>query len=134
MADMEPAPLTGSSEPEDGPDRTSRGERLTPARASGGEVSTHPTAPAPEGGPAAPAKEKAEPREKAEPKEKESKENREPKEAAPVAPEAPDSEVQPLPISIARLVPKLKKSARLFEEGKKHIPNSSSSLIRVALV
>src|SRR5580700_4676854 len=41
-------------------------------------------------------------------------------------------EVQPLPIPIARLVPKLRKSARLFEEGKKHIPNSSSSLIRVA--
>jgi glutamate-1-semialdehyde 2,1-aminomutase len=29
-------------------------------------------------------------------------------------------------------VPKLRKSARLFEEGKKYIPNSSSSLIRVA--
>jgi len=38
----------------------------------------------------------------------------------------------PLPIPIARLVPKLKKSAKLFEEGKKHIPNSTSSLIRVA--
>jgi glutamate-1-semialdehyde 2,1-aminomutase len=47
----------------------------------------------------------------------------------------PPEEVEapaPLPIPIARLVPKLKKSARLFEEGKKHIPNSSSSLIRVA--
>ncbi|MCI4355096.1 MAG: aminotransferase class III-fold pyridoxal phosphate-dependent enzyme, partial [Thermoplasmata archaeon] len=43
-------------------------------------------------------------------------------------PEAP----QPLPIPIARLVPKLKKSAKLFEEGKKYIPNSTSSLIRVA--
>ncbi len=39
---------------------------------------------------------------------------------------------QPLPIPIARLVPKLKKSAKLFEEGKKIIPNSTSSLIRVA--
>jgi glutamate-1-semialdehyde 2,1-aminomutase len=38
----------------------------------------------------------------------------------------------PMPIPIARLVPKLKKSARLFEEGKKLIPNSTSSLIRVA--
>jgi glutamate-1-semialdehyde 2,1-aminomutase len=38
----------------------------------------------------------------------------------------------PLPVPIARLVPKLKKSQRLFEEGKKLIPNSSSSLIRVA--
>ncbi|HTS33660.1 MAG TPA: aspartate aminotransferase family protein [Thermoplasmata archaeon] len=133
---MEPASLTGSGEPEDGPDRTSRGERLAPARASGGEVEPHPPAPAPETPPAAPPKEKekerAEPKEKAEPREKESKESREPKESAPVAPEAPDTEAQPLPIPIARLVPKLKKSARLFAEGKKHIPNSSSSLIRVA--
>ncbi len=132
MAETKPAPLTGSSEPEDGPDRTSRGDRLTPAHASGGEVDTHPPTPAPDIPPTTPAKEKAEPREKAEPKEKESKESREPKEAAPVAPEPPETETQPLPISIARLVPKLKKSARLFAEGKKHIPNSSSSLIRVA--
>ncbi len=54
-----------------------------------------------------------------------------PKEVAPVAP-PPEVESQPLPIPIARLVPKLKKSAKLFEEGKKRIPNSSSSLIRVA--
>jgi glutamate-1-semialdehyde 2,1-aminomutase len=54
-----------------------------------------------------------------------------PKEVAPVAP-PPEPEAQPLPIPIARLVPKLKKSAKLFEEGKKRIPNSSSSLIRVA--
>jgi glutamate-1-semialdehyde 2,1-aminomutase len=44
----------------------------------------------------------------------------------------PATEVEPLPIPIARLVPKLKKSAKLFEEGKKLIPNSTSSLIRVA--
>jgi glutamate-1-semialdehyde 2,1-aminomutase len=49
---------------------------------------------------------------------------------APATEEA--EEVQPLPIPIARLVPKLRKSARLFEEGKKYIPNSTSSLIRVA--
>lgn len=46
----------------------------------------------------------------------------------PPEPEAPP----PLPIPIARLVPKLKKSAKLFEEGKRYIPNSTSSLIRVA--
>jgi glutamate-1-semialdehyde 2,1-aminomutase len=47
--------------------------------------------------------------------------------------ETEDAEAAPpLPIPIARLVPKLKKSARLFEEGKKLIPNSTSSLIRVA--
>jgi glutamate-1-semialdehyde 2,1-aminomutase len=48
---------------------------------------------------------------------------------------APVEEVEPpqeLPIPIARLVPKFRKSQRLFEEGKKYIPNSTSSLIRVA--
>ncbi len=57
-----------------------------------------------------------------------------PPEAVPAAPVAPptEPEEQPLPIPIARLVPKLKKSAKLFQEGKKRIPNSSSSLIRVA--
>ncbi|MGI0128778.1 MAG: aminotransferase class III-fold pyridoxal phosphate-dependent enzyme, partial [Thermoplasmata archaeon] len=45
---------------------------------------------------------------------------------------AAGAEVESLPIPIARLVPKLKKSAKLFEEGKKFIPNASSSLIRVA--
>src|ERR1700681_2621231 len=48
--------------------------------------------------------------------------------AASAKPEAPlldkdGEEIQPLPIPIARLVPKLKKSAKLFEEGKKYIPN-----------
>ncbi|HZY69878.1 MAG TPA: glutamate-1-semialdehyde 2,1-aminomutase [Thermoplasmata archaeon] len=43
-----------------------------------------------------------------------------------------EGEAAPLPLPIARLVPKLKKSAKLFEEGKKFIPNSTSSLIRVA--
>ncbi len=38
----------------------------------------------------------------------------------------------PVPIPIARLIPKLKKSAKLFAEGKRLIPNASSSLIRVA--
>ncbi len=47
-----------------------------------------------------------------------------PKEAVP--------EAEPIPIPIARLIPKLKKSAKLFEEGKKRVPNASSSLIRVA--
>jgi len=54
------------------------------------------------------------------------------KEAAAEPGAAAESEVVPLPIPIARLVPKLKKSLKLFEEGKKHVPNSSSSLIRVA--
>src|SRR5579859_118799 len=71
---------------------------------------------------------------------KEHKEARDAKEAKEVkeAKEAKEKdaataeEPAPLPISIARLVPKLRKSAKLFEEGKKHIPNSTSSLIRVA--
>lgn len=52
------------------------------------------------------------------------------KEAAP-EPAGP-AEPEALPIPIARLVPKLKKSAKLFTEGKERIPNSSSSVIRVA--
>jgi glutamate-1-semialdehyde 2,1-aminomutase len=62
---------------------------------------------------------------------KEAKEGKESKEAKEVK-ESTEEEALPLPIPIARLVPKLKKSAKLFEEGKKYIPNSSSSLIRVA--
>ncbi len=78
--------------------------------------------------PAAPPVEPTPPKEHKEAKEaKEAKESKESKEKEPAA-----EEPAPLPISIARLVPKLKKSAKLFEEGKKHIPNSTSSLIRVA--
>ncbi|MCI4352262.1 MAG: aspartate aminotransferase family protein [Thermoplasmata archaeon] len=78
--------------------------------------------------PATPPAEAPTPKEAKESKEsKESKEAKE-REAAAGAVEEP----APLPIPIARLVPKLKKSARLFEEGKKHIPNSTSSLVRVA--
>jgi len=55
------------------------------------------------------------------------------KEAAVSEPPPPaEPEPAPLPIPIARLVPKLKKSAKLFAEGKERIPNSSSSVIRVA--
>ena len=38
----------------------------------------------------------------------------------------------PIPITVTRLTSKLKKSLALFAEGKKYIPNASSSLIRVA--
>ncbi len=56
-----------------------------------------------------------------------------PKKEAPVeAPPPAEGEPVPLPIPIARLVPKLKKSAKLFADGKQRIPNSSSSVIRVA--
>ena len=53
--------------------------------------------------------------------------------AEPAPPEViPEPEAPPLPIPIARLVPKLRHSQKLFEEGRKIIPNASSSLIRVA--
>jgi glutamate-1-semialdehyde 2,1-aminomutase len=49
------------------------------------------------------------------------------------APKAEAEEVPPPPpISVQRLIPKLKKSAKLFEEAKKYIPNGASSLVRVA--
>ncbi|MGP8078134.1 MAG: aspartate aminotransferase family protein [Thermoplasmata archaeon] len=54
------------------------------------------------------------------------------REASDAPPAAAESEILPTPVPIARLIPKLKKSAKLFEEGKKLIPNASSSLIRVA--
>lgn len=53
-------------------------------------------------------------------------------ELAVLPPPASESEAPTIPIPIARLIPKLRKSAKLFEEGKKRIPNSTSSLIRVA--
>jgi len=120
MVDQEPAP------PIDLPERELRlalslvGNGLTPRRASG-DAEVHPPPSGPASG-AEPSKEK-----------KEAKEPKEVKDVSEVPAETPPAvEVEPLPISIARLVPKLKKSAKLFAEGKKHIPNSSSSLIRVA--
>jgi glutamate-1-semialdehyde 2,1-aminomutase len=88
-----------------------------------------PTTPSVETPPETPApKEHKESKESHEGKEaREAREAKESKEKEAAADEPP-----PLPIPIARLVPKLKKSAKLFEEGKKHIPNSTSSLIRVA--
>lgn len=80
--------------------------------------------------PAAPPTEPSAPKESKEGKE--ARESKEAKEREPPAPAAATEEPAPLPLPIARLVPKLKKSAKLFEEGKKHIPNSTSSLIRVA--
>jgi glutamate-1-semialdehyde 2,1-aminomutase len=95
------------------------GDALTPRRANSGDTDVHPSPAGPESGSEA-LKEK-----------KESKDADKSKDVKEAVAEPP-AEVEPLPISIARLVPKLKKSAKLFAEGKKHIPNSSSSLIRVA--
>ena len=142
MADIQPAPPTVSRETEDGLDRTSRGDRLFDRLLGAAETEVQPSTPTPEPpgkekGEAKEPKEKVEPKEKAEPKPevketKEAKEASETKESKEAAASAESEAPPPLPIPIARLVPKLKKSARLFEEGKKHIPNSSSSLIRVA--
>jgi glutamate-1-semialdehyde 2,1-aminomutase len=100
-----------------------RAVRLSPVQAEAN--ATPPAAAEP---PSAPATETPVPKETKELKE--SKEAREAKEKEAATPAA--EEPAPLPIPIARLVPKLKKSAKLFEEGKKRIPNSTSSLIRVA--
>jgi glutamate-1-semialdehyde 2,1-aminomutase len=109
MADSEPAPIVPA------PDRPVVGP--TPG-APFRRLSAEGTA-APPPGPASPgAADEA---------------SREPKKEATAEPvAASETEAVPLPIPIARLVPKLKKSLKLFEEGKKYVPNSSSSLIRVA--
>ena len=96
--------------------------------------------PTAEGRPVAPEKERAPDRAEEKTSEKSPEKGKEggEKAAEPNARPAEKAEAAgeegplPLPIPIARLVPKLKKSAKLFEEGKKHIPNSTSSLIRVA--
>jgi glutamate-1-semialdehyde 2,1-aminomutase len=124
MVDKEPAPRTDLPERELRLALSPPGDGLTPRRAASGDTDVHPPSTGPEPVPE-PPKERKEPKEAEKPKEA-----KDSKEAAPETP--PASEVEPLPISIARLVPKLKKSAKLFAEGKKHIPNSSSSLIRVA--
>ncbi|HYA54237.1 MAG TPA: aspartate aminotransferase family protein [Thermoplasmata archaeon] len=92
-----------------------------------------PAAPSPSGGGGAAEEKKKEPSKESakEPTKETPKEAA--KEAAKEAPkEAPAEAETPLPIPIARLVPKLKKSAKLFEEAKKFLPNGSSSLIRTA--
>ena len=142
MADIEPAPT--SEFPSREPGTTSLSPRArplpTPLTAEDAAVPS-PAVPAPAApgeGPKEkepkPARETGEPKPVAEPKEPKESKKEEPKAAAKeVAPVAPtESEAPTLPISVQRLIPKLKKSAKLFEEGKKRIPNSSSSLIRVA--
>ncbi len=125
MAEVEPAPRSPLPEragDERRPDR--RGDPIPAPVLIGPDTDVQPTPiPSPEtpgGTPeVGPTKESAKEAAKEKEATKEAK-----KEAAP--------EPEALPISIARLVPKLKKSAKLFEEGKKYIPNASSSLIRVA--
>jgi glutamate-1-semialdehyde 2,1-aminomutase len=141
MAEMEPAPTSPFPARErDVQPLNPRAESLPPLLSAEDAAVPPPSLPAPsphdEGAkePKEPPHETREPKESKESKEpketKEAKKEETAKEVAPIAPA--ESEAPALPISVARLVPKLKKSARLFEEGKKRIPNSSSSLIRVA--
>ncbi|HTW77007.1 MAG TPA: aspartate aminotransferase family protein, partial [Thermoplasmata archaeon] len=124
MAEPQPAPIPNP--PARGGDvlpRELRTERLPagPLKAADAEAQPPPTPPVEE------TKKSATPEVATEPKEP-----KEAKESPPAPTPAPAPEPEALPIPIARLVPKLKKSAKLFEEGKKYIPNASSSLIRVA--
>src|SRR5208283_2136121 len=127
MAELNPAPVLPSRTPEvdPSPETLERGppglSRLT-AEGSAIPPPSAPSPPAPAGGPSE-EKKKESPKEYPKEAVKES-----PKEAVKEATPGPEAE-PPIPISIARLIPKLKKSLKLYEEAKKHIPNGSSSLI-----
>jgi len=136
MAELDPAPVStvrtreGDLTPEDGLPAPPELGRLT---AEGSAVPA-PSPPAPPAGGGAGEEKKKETSKEA-PKESAKETAKEAaKEGTKEAPKegAPAAEPEPLPIPIARLVPKLKKSAKLFEEAKKFLPNGSSSLIRTA--
>ena len=122
-------PQAASSPPSVGPEAVRLGDALARPRTAEGTAVRKPESDAPSG-PAPDIAPMSHGTEKAAEKEKDREKEREKEKAAPAPP--PAEEPAPLPIPIARLVPKLKKSAKLFEEGKKYIPNASSSLIRVA--
>ena len=134
MAELDPAPVSSNRTREGDPgpgDDNSAPSGLSRLTAEGSAIPTPaPPAPAPGGG-AGEEKKKEGPKEGAKEAPKEA-----PKEAAKEAPKEAAkeaaAEAEPLPVPIARLVPKLKKSAKLFEEAKKFLPNGSSSLIRTA--
>jgi len=132
MAELDPAPVspsrTGEGTPSPAPREVSEpvGPLLT-AEGSAVPSPTVPPSPAPAGGE---EKKKETPKETAKEAAKEAAKES-PKESAKEG-EAAEAEPAPLPVPIARLVPKLKKSAKLFEEAKKFLPNGSSSLIRTA--
>ncbi len=128
MAELEPAPLLPipPREGDPSPDGRTDVRSLPPRLNAEGSAVPPPSTPAPSGGEPSDEKKKESPKESVKEVAKEAA-----KEAAPPTASF-EEEVQPLPIPIARLVPKFKKSAKLFEEAKKHIPNGSSSLIRTA--
>lgn len=143
MAEPEPAPIALAVQPTSavgvvarpGPPFLSASSEPSVDAASGAdtEAPAPVVVPPPERAPAPPPKEP--PAKETPPREAPSKEApaKEPsaKDAA-AEPSPPPEEPAPLPVTVQRLVPRLRKSARLFAEGKKLIPNSSSSLIRVA--
>jgi len=128
MAELEPAPLLPipPREGDPSPDGRTDVRTLPPRLNAEGSAVPPPSTPTPSGGEPSDEKKKESPKESVKEAPKEGA-----KEATPPAPSF-EEEVQPLPTPIARLVPKFKKSAKLFEEAKKHIPNGSSSLIRTA--
>ncbi|MGD0587215.1 MAG: glutamate-1-semialdehyde 2,1-aminomutase [Thermoplasmata archaeon] len=109
------------------PDGRTDVRSLPPRLNAEGSAIPPPSTPAPSGGEPSDEKKKESPKDSPKEVAKETATKEAPPPAASV-----EEEIQPLPIPIARLVPKLKKSAKLFEEAKKHIPNGSSSLIRTA--
>ena len=139
MAELDPAPSpirTREGDPSAG--AGGRAGSDLPFRLNAeGSAAPSPATPAPSGPGNEPAEEKRKETPKESPKESPKEAAKEavkevPKEASKEAAPAAEPEATPLPIPIARLVPKLKKSAKLFEEAKKHLPNGSSSLIRTA--
>jgi glutamate-1-semialdehyde 2,1-aminomutase len=130
MAELQPAPMSPTRTREGDPlpgDEERSGSGLLPRLTAEGSAVPPPSTPTPPGaGEPAEEKKKEAPKETAKESPKESA-----KEVVSAATPA-EGEPVPLPIPIARLVPKFKKSAKLFEEAKKYIPNGSSSLIRTA--
>ena len=119
MADGEPAPTSEFPSREHGTTSLNpRAEPLLPPRTAEDAAVPSPAVPTPaprdEEPKEKPVRPASEPKEPKEAKKEEPKAA--PKEVAPVAPA--ESETPALPISVQRLIPKLKKSAKLFEEGK----------------
>jgi glutamate-1-semialdehyde 2,1-aminomutase len=135
MAELQPAPPSpiptreGHPLTDDGKDGRTDPGRLN-AEGSAAPPPTPPSSPSPAVSEPIEEKRKESPKETAKEAAKEAAKDAV-KEATPEPPAA-EAEVVPLPIPIARLVPKFKKNAKLFEEAKKYIPNGSSSLIRTA--
>ncbi len=131
MAELPTAPSTSLPARENEGPLRSRGDRPGVLSAAESEVQSPPTAPT-EPAHKTPAEPSADEKKDSTKAESKSESKAEAKAEAKAEPKDAPPEAEALPIPIARLVPKLKNSAKLFAEGKKYIPNASSSLIRVA--